>query len=242
MSTSSKTTAEAVQQPPAEKPLYAVFFQLEDIAVNGRKAAFEALKKIFSRAKKDLTPALFTRYCLSFSPSVYLPQLAEVLHITTPSPEKMLEEFNEEMTAALAELSPDPAFVKILNAARARKFALIAVTALPETLATSICGRLGLDEIGVHLLPFQNGDRLFPGPITWIKTARSIELRPRCCLAFAASMSVCKSALSADMQCVVVPDEFTECQDFSGANMILENFSEFRPDELLAIVFPPEGH
>ncbi len=47
-----------------------------------------------------------------------------------------------------------------------------------------------------------------------------------------------KAALSAGMRCVVVPDEFTVFQDFSGADVILDLESEFDPDELLNMLCP----
>ena len=240
MSASSKSAVEAVvQPPPVEKPPFAVFFQFEDIMVNGRKAAFEALKKVFSKAKKEMTPVLFARYCQTLTPAAYLPQLAEALH--TASSEKMLADFNDSFAAALAAAPTDSGFVKLLEAAHAKHFAVVAFTGLPETLAASIGSRLGLDELGVKIVPFQNGDKVFPGPTTLLKMARTVELRPRCCLVVTAAMGVCKAALSADMQCVVVPDEFTDHQDFSGSNMLLEGLSELAPDKLFSAVFPAQS-
>ncbi len=48
----------------------------------------------------------------------------------------------------------------------------------------------------------------------------------------------CKSAMSADLRCVAVPDSFTAFQDFSGADLILESLEPSSARETLNTVFP----
>ena len=44
-------------------------------------------------------------------------------------------------------------------------------------------------------------------------------------------MSTTKTALAAMMHVAVVTDEFTEYQDFCGANLVCSDLKEVKPDE-----------
>ena len=51
-------------------------------------------------------------------------------------------------------------------------------------------------------------------------------------------MAACKSAMSADLRCVAVPDDFTSFQDYSGADLILGSLDEMSAREIVNTVFP----
>ena len=61
--------------------------------------------------------------------------------------------------------------------------------------------------------------------------AKAVGRNPKRCLAVVSSMATTKTALAAMMNVVVVTDEFTEYQDFCGANLVCADLKEVKPDE-----------
>ena len=66
-----------------------------------------------------------------------------------------------------------------------------------------------------------------------LKIAKAMSKSPRVCIALVSSMASCKSALSAGMRCVALPDAFTSFQDFGGADVVYEHGDEVAIEELL---------
>lgn len=239
--TDKNKPTEAPEQaaPPAPVPPFSILFQLEDIGVEGRKAAFEVLKKALKEQKVELTLPIFSHYCLHSVPSVYLPPMAEALGAAKVPVEKLVEQVNgaiaDQITGNGARLNP--ALHKILDAAREHDITAGAITALPEETAQTLASRLGFEEMGIRLIPSRDVTGHFPGADTWLKAAKAMAQRARHCAVVASTMAACKAALSADMRCVAVPDEFTAFQDFGGVDIVLEKLDEMSPREILQALF-----
>ena len=73
-------------------------------------------------------------------------------------------------------------------------------------------------------------DKAFPRAEHWLRMAKAVGRNPKRCLAIVSSMSTTKTALAAMMHAVVVTDEFTEYQDFCGANLVCSDLKEVKPD------------
>jgi beta-phosphoglucomutase-like phosphatase (HAD superfamily) len=80
--------------------------------------------------------------------------------------------------------------------------------------------------------------KVFPSADIWLKTAKAMNIKSRRCLAVGGNMAACKSAMSADLRCLAVPDDFTSFQDYSGADLVLENPDEMSAKDILDTVFP----
>ena len=113
-----KEAEEPQPQPHAPASVYAVLFQMEDVAVNGRKIAYDILKKTLGEQKIDFPIPVFSRYCVNSTPQTYLPAMMEPLGIRKVSAEKLVE----NVTSAIAEQASassvklNPGLGKILQA------------------------------------------------------------------------------------------------------------------------------
>jgi beta-phosphoglucomutase-like phosphatase (HAD superfamily) len=227
-------------QPQAPAPVYAIVFQLEDVAVHGRKIAYDILKKLLGEQKIDFSIPIFSRYCLSSAPQTYLPALMEPLGIRKISAEKLVD----HVTSAIAEqassssIKLNPGLGKILQLARERNFAVGIISTWTEETGQALLAKLGLNDLGARMFSFKDVNKAFPTADVWLKTAKAISIKPRRCLVVGGSMAVCKSAMSADLRCVAVPDDFTSFQDFSGADLILESLDGMTAKEIINTVFP----
>jgi beta-phosphoglucomutase-like phosphatase (HAD superfamily) len=226
-------------QPHTPAQAYAILFQMEDVAVNGRKNAYEILKKILGERKIDFPAHLFSRYCVDSTPQAYLPALMEPLKIREVSVENLVE----NVTRAIAEQASSASKLnaglgKILQAARERNFVIGIISAWTEETGQTLLTTLGLRELGARLFSFKDVNKAFPTADIWLKTAKAINIKPRRCLVVGGNMTACKSAMSADLRCLALPDEFTSFQDYSGADLVFENPDEMSAKDILNTVFP----
>jgi beta-phosphoglucomutase len=68
-------------------------------------------------------------------------------------------------------------------------------------------------------------ERVKPFPDIYLKACGALGLRAEECLAIEDSETGLRAAKAAGLRCIVVPCEFTKRQDFSQADMVLEDFS-----------------
>jgi len=232
--------AAAEEQAEQDKNPFALLFQLEDVALNGRKTAYETLEEILRDEKIKISPPLFSRFCLQAGPDTCIPELLESIGSKKATDAKIPDAFTKQLLTKFEKISslPNESLRKVLKAAKDQEITIATVTSLPEESAQKIIKRIGLDDLDVRIFPFKNGDKTIPGPNTWLKTARELEQKPRACAVIGGSMAICKSALSADMRCAAVPDEFTEFQDYSGVDLVLESLADISANELLETLFP----
>jgi len=121
---------------------------------------------------------------------------------------------------------------KILKAAVDKGFALGAVTGMEEGLMQQLADHLGLAEMNVTLLSYPQGRLAEPGVEAWLRMARTLNVKPTRCIALTTSGVACKTALKAHMKSVAIPDEFTSCEDFGGADIFVDSVGQLQADKL----------
>ena len=226
-------------QPHTLAPAYAVLFQLEDVAVNGRKIAYEILKKTLGEQKIDFPIPLFSRYCVDSTPQGYLPAMMAPLGIRKVSVENLVENVTRAIVEQVLSAGKlNAGMGKILQIARERNFVIGIISTWAEETGQALLTKLGLNELGARLFFFKDVNKIFPSADIWLKTAKAINIKPRRCLVVGGNMVACKSAMSADLRCLAVPDDFTSFQDYSGADIVLENMDEMSAKDILNTVFP----
>jgi len=232
--------ADATEQAPVAVTTLSLLFQLEDVAVNGRGTAFKALKDRLGKMKLSLDESVFRRICLGTAPQVYVPAVLQELGAEGVDAASFTQEVVRDVAERLAsdDQPIKPAFLKLLRDVRAKEFGVGVITALPEATAQVLVCLLGAETDGLRLVPLKDVGPHFPASDAWLKAAKAMGLLSRRCGALARSAAACKSALAADMRCVVVPDEFTDFQDFSGASLVLESLDELSAKEILEALFP----
>ena len=92
---------------------------------------------------------------------------------------------------------------------------------------------LGLNEDEVEVIIPSEINDIFPKADDWLKMLKQVNIEDKTIVAVVSSQLACKGALTAGASCVVVPDEFTEFQDFSGSKFILDKIDNIKPDEIL---------
>ncbi|HBA84766.1 MAG TPA: hypothetical protein DCZ95_11785 [Verrucomicrobia bacterium] len=218
----------------ANLPPYAVLFELDNVAINGRKIRFQVLKALMAQNGVELDQGMFSRFCLHSSPESNVEKLVEGLGVKKLDVAKLAAEFQKNLAEAF--VSKDtvlaPGFQKFLEVARIRGVAMGALSAQSQETVDRMAENLGLNALEVRLMVYADA-KDFPRADAWLKAAKTLSKAPRRCMAISSSMSSCKAALSADMYGIAVPDDFTAAQDFSGANLVVDSLADVNGKEVL---------
>lgn len=240
MSTQSEAKAPGATGGEKDEVLAAVLFELDGVALGTRKVVHDAAASALRKARSELTPALFARHGVTGSPQTVARELAERSGVTSLSASDLAQALTDKLAAFLASEHAvlAPGLDKLLKAAANRGLPAAALTALPEEMARGVMDRLGLTERGVRLFSFKDDEKPFPRAEAWLKAAKGLGRPARFCVAVTSSQASCKTALSAGLRCVAVPDLFTGHHDFGGADVIVDQWDDVSASELLDCVAP----
>lgn len=221
-----------------DRPRPAVLFELENVAVGGRRIVYDVLSRLLKERKARLTPALFSRFCLDTPPSRFVPRLLSVLDKGKTSPEKLIADFCAQRRKALAETTAvaDTELKGLLGELIKREVPVGALSELADGDFAKRLGRMGLADIRIKILPLTAEDRAAPTADAWLKLAKSLSASPSACIAVATGAASAKAAVSGGMRCVAVVDEFTAFQDFGGADFVTDTLDADAVAGILAIL------
>ena len=214
-----------------------LFFELETVATGGRKAMFEAVKKVMKSKDIEVTPALFGKCGITARPGAAIQamiddsgrNLSTGNQLATQAEKAIKKFFKDE-----AELNADlPA---VIQAAQKKNIEVVAISAWPKDVAEALMEKLGLDQLGVGLEALDCTDAGFPRADHWLRLLKQREQEAIPLITIVSSRAVCKGALTAGATCIAVPDTYTTFEDFAGAKVVLDSLGEMKPAKLLELV------
>jgi beta-phosphoglucomutase-like phosphatase (HAD superfamily) len=216
----------------------AILFELENIAVGGRQIVFDVLKKAMADKGVKLIPALFSRYCLAHSFGNGIGELLETAGKGRVSKDKLASEVKDEVKTVLLNqsLTVAPGLKKLLKRAAEKGMVVGALTCLDRDTALQLLGKLKLDGEVSAVHPYACDEKNHPSADTWLKLARNMSMTPGACVAVATSAMSAKAALTSSMKCVAIPDSFTQCQDFGGADCVADALDESVVDTIFSLL------
>jgi beta-phosphoglucomutase-like phosphatase (HAD superfamily) len=211
-----------------------LLFELEGAAIDGRGKLFEAAQQVFKQAGLTLKENVFARYCVHAAPAYVVEQL-----VAEQGGDKLNGDAASHIVSVYVDLmrkakhKPSERFTKVINEAVRRGMKITALTVLPEDIARQALDQSGIGDKGVELILFPENERHFPRTECWLRIPRTYNRSPRACIAIAGCRDSGKSALSAGMRCIVVPDQFTSYQDFSGVDAVLDGDEDYTLADLI---------
>ncbi len=230
----STETKEATGKKADRAETYTLLFEIENVAAGARKAQFDAVKRAVADAGGKLTPSVFSRFALDANPETY----AETVLQASSAKNANTEAFTQAVRGAVSEYLQDRSELgagisKLINAALDAGMTVGVVSSLSEEGSAQLLGRLGLAE-KVKVFQVKDLEKGYPRADSWLKASKQFGRPSRNCIVVASCMTACKSALSAGMRCIVVTDEYTAHQDFSGADVVADIWDDLNPKEVLA--------
>ncbi|WP_372805926.1 hypothetical protein [Pontiella sp.] len=213
---------------------HALIFELEYVAAKTRSVEFASIKSAVDTKGVELTPVMFSRSGMS---PLHRQAVTDVLTLAgkkSDAIEKAVAEVDKTVANYCEnEAELDAGLAKLIKATQARGIPAVTFTALPEAIARKLMAKLGLDVLGVELIIPEEVKESFPRADDWLKMLKQSNKEGVTLVAVVSSQVACKGALTAGAACIVVPDEYTAFQDFSGAKLVLDSLADENPDAIL---------
>lgn len=208
----------------ADKKGRALIFELEGVAFPARASLYAMFEKEASALGAQVGRVLYARCGYSTVPEVLVASLAQQMKLTESARKKLTEALRAHLAQTLAaeKTAPAKGVVELLKKASADGIRLAAITALPEESAQAALARLAGGVLTIALAVVEKADKFYPGSDVWAKALKAVGSSPRNAAALGTSSLACKSAIAIGLRCAALPDGFTSCQDFSGADRVLE--------------------
>lgn len=229
-----KTVTSALSS--ADKKGRALVFELEGVAFPVRASLYALFEKEAAALGAKVGRAVFARCGYSTVPEAIVASLALQMKLTESARKKLTETLRVHLAQTLAaeKTAPAKGVVELLKKASADGIRLAAITALPEEPAQAALARLAGGALTIALATVEKADKYYPGPDVWAKAVKAAGSTPRSAAALATSSVSCKSAIAIGLRSAALPDDFTSCQDFSGADRVLEALADLDLGDLYA--------
>ena len=223
MSDTDIVVEENVTEESGELQL-ALIFELENLAIGGRKITYDVYKTVLGEQNFKLTPVQFSRYCLHPNPVTSITNLMESGEKGKKISEKLINEIKDDAKLSLVDASNkmDKALKAILAVAKARNMKIGLLSYQDSASAEKLAAKLGLNKLNPEIFASDWSERDFPAADGCLRLAKNMEVDPSLCIVVATSAYASRAALSAGMRCVAIPDQFTSFQDYSGADLVVD--------------------
>jgi len=204
----------------------AFLFEFDHLVAGIRGASYEVLQSIFDDV--DLTQIHYSKYCLAEGPHKTIDLLQTGLGVKKGQPKKVSEELvsgiKMHLDSGAVQVSDE--FRDVVVQAREREMRVIGVTAIPPQARDALAERLDLSGLGIDLVEYSRDLDPYPKADAWLRLTKELNIPSTQSIALTTSAQACKSAITADIPTISVPDRFTSFQDFGGAMAVLDSLPE----------------
>ncbi len=218
-------------------PAIGLVLELEYMLLPGRQLMFKSFSSVLNSQQINLDQGAFSRYCPRRAIEKNLRNLLPVLGKKEIAVDDVAAKIKKQFEADLNDPANHaaPELLAFLKKAVESNFKLGLLSFLPEENAKELMKSLPPElNACLHVMKKEADD--LPTPDSWLSLLKTMEMVPRRAVAVVDGNPACKSALAVGMCCVVVPHSFTNWQDFTGADLVAENISDLKLNEIAALL------
>ena len=218
-------------------PAAGLVLELEYMLFPGRQLTYKAFNAVLIDHQVKLNQAVFSRYCLHRSIEKSLQNLLSALEKKGITAETIAVKIKKHFASSLHHFScqPVPGIMALLKKAEEKNIRIGLLSFLPEENARQLMARVPLSQ-SAHLHVMKKEATDLPTSDSWLSLLKAMKMTPRCAIALVDGATACKSALAVGMCSVVVPDCFTAMQEFTGADIVVENADDLKLNKISALL------
>ncbi len=215
-----------------------VFFEVENVAVNARRMVYDVMESVLGDKGVKLDRITFARHCSDCDISGFVSKLLEAQKKTRLSEDKIIEDIEQGIKLSLTDtgLKMSNGLSELIKKVQDNGFALGGVAMFGHEVAGKLMENLGLNDIDLTVV--EQGSVLRPSPMTnaWEELAEKCGTEPPLSVAVTTGVTGHRSCLAAGMRSVVVYDDFTSYQDFSGADLTTDKLNSEAVDVVIDLL------
>ena len=227
-------TEEISSQNNEEKFTHVLMIELDYVIVNLREIEYQAIKKGIAPKGVELTNSMFSKSTMSPNHRALIANILNSVGKKADAIEKAVNEVNKSIIEYCSENAVmSPGVVELIKTAHSRNVNVKLYSSLDNQIAKNLINKIGLADMDIEIINPSEIGEFFPKADDWLKMLKKADIEDKTIVAVVSSQLACKGALTAGASCIVVPDEFTDFQDFSGAMFILDKLNDKDPNHIL---------
>ena len=213
---------------------HVLLIDLDYVGVNLRNVEFEAMQKGLNPKGVELNKATFTKSSMSPNYRFTIKEILISLGKKADAIEKAVSEVKKSVNEFFENTKElNNGIIDLIDSAKKRNVDVKFFSTMDKSSVDKLLINLGLNNYNLDVIIPNEINDIFPKADDWLKMLKQANIEDKTIVAFVSSQLACKGALTAGASCVVVPDDFTEFQDFSGSKFILDKLSDENPDLIL---------
>ena len=213
---------------------HVLLIDLDYVAVNLRKVEFEAIQRGLEPKGISVNKAIFSKSSMSPNYRFTITEILKSFGKKADAIEKAVTEVKKSVINYFENNNTlNDGIKEIIKSAKDRNVEVKFYSTMEQSLVDKLFVNLELDKSDIDVIIPSEINDIFPKADDWLKMLKQANIEDKTIVAIVSSQLACKGALTAGASCVVVPDEYTEFQDFSGSMFILDNLSSEKPDTIL---------
>ena len=123
-------------------------------------------------------------------------------------------------------VKPRPGLFNLLNSLEDEGMTLAIASSAPRENIDIVLKALGIEDKFRAVVSGDDVERGKPSPDIFLLAAQRIGIKPKNCLAIEDAQNGVEAAKRAGMTCIAVPNQFTQDQDFSRADAVVQGLED----------------
>jgi len=123
-------------------------------------------------------------------------------------------------------VKPRPGLFKLLNSLEDEGMTLAIASSAPRENIDIVLKALGIEDKFRAVVSGDDVERGKPSPDIFLLAAQRIGIKPKNCLVIEDAQNGVEAAKRAGMTCIAVPNQFTQDQDFSRADAVVQGLED----------------
>lgn len=211
-----------------QRQIKALIFDMDGVLVDSEPMHLRAYQEILTSYGVSYTEQ-DNREFLGRKDIEILRILKERHRLSKPA-EDLLSEKEAILARLLAESTPRPGLLDVLEKARARSLPMAVASSATLPTIELVVDALGIRSYFVTLTSGDEVRRGKPAPDVYLLAAERLGVAPAACLVVEDTAAGITAAKAAGMYCVAIPCEATQHQDHSHADFELTSLDELDLD------------
>ncbi len=217
--------------------MHAVIFDMDGLMVDTENLHHESFKKALERY--GVRP---------------IPNAQGVIHVSGVSAEANWERFKKQYNfdADVVELTKIkheihlkllqdkveamPGLFELLENLKKNGYKLAIASSSVRTQINLIIDRLDIADFFDAITSGEEVTKGKPAPDIFLKAAAKLKTEPEECIVLEDAMNGMKAAKAANMCTIVVPNKFTQHEDFTAANLVVSSLEEINSERVAALI------
>jgi len=216
----------------------ALVMELESTAIPIRRTMFEILQRELANEGITFDEPAMMRLGLHAVPAHLVADIAVAYSLPEGARSNLLRTLQQDLSEYFrsAAVAMVPGLSQVLDQARAAGAAVGLLSWQSEPEVRALVERIGLTKWEPVVSCTPNPDREFPGVDAWLQLLLQMNRQPQDSVALCRHRAAARTALTAGLRVVVVPDDFTLFQDFSGVDALAHHFEDLTAQQLFGAV------